>query len=208
MAFLRYELRTTDVESARAFYAEVLGPELWRHRELTVVPLPERAAALGAPSHWLGHAAIPDVSATVARMVSLGGQLLGPPLPPAPSRAVLRDPLGAVLAVTSEPAPTGPSDVVVFEQLHTTDVARASAVYAALFGWRSPAIADTAHLPGVHPHWMFHFRVDDLDAALAKVLALGGKALEPMTTPTGHLVAACEDPQGAAFALTQPRDAV
>jgi predicted enzyme related to lactoylglutathione lyase len=206
MGFLRYELRTTDVEAARAFYADLLGPERWSHRELSVIPLPERAAAMGAPSHWLGHAAVPDVSAAVAKMVSLGGQLLGPPLPPAPSRAVLRDPLGAVLAVTSESAPAAPSEVVVFEQLHTTDVPRASAVYAALFGWTSPAIADTARRPGVHPHWMFHFRVDDLDASLAKVRALGGKALEPMTTPTGHLVAACEDPQGAAFALTQTRD--
>lgn len=67
------------------------------------------------------------------------------------------------------------------------------------------AMANTARIPSIHTHWLFYFPVPDLEAAVQKVRQLGGRVLNgPMQVPGGDRVAQCEDPQGAAFALTQP----
>jgi predicted enzyme related to lactoylglutathione lyase len=55
----------------------------------------------------------------------------------------------------------------------------------------------------VHAQWLYFFRTMDLDRALARVRELGGLTLPPSTTPDGHFLAACDDPQGAAFGLYQ-----
>ena len=60
-----------------------------------------------------------------------------------------------------------------------------------------------ASLPGVHTQWLFFFRTADLETSLAKVRAHGGLTLPAARTPRGDLVAACDDPQGAAFGLYQ-----
>ena len=75
----RYVLRTTDVAAARAFYAELLGDGFWR-ATLDVVPLPERARAAGAPSHWAGYIAVEeaDFDAKQAAFVAAGSAQLGP----------------------------------------------------------------------------------------------------------------------------------
>ena len=65
--------------------------------------------------------------------------------------------------------------------------------------------ADTHGRPGVHAHWLYHFEVPALDAAIASVRAGGGVALEPVEIPTGDWMAACDDRQGAAFALHETR---
>ena len=48
-SFVRVLHRARDVAAARAFYTAVLGEQ-----SLEIVPLPEAAAARGAPAHWLG----------------------------------------------------------------------------------------------------------------------------------------------------------
>ncbi|PCC68429.1 hypothetical protein SAMN02745121_05002 [Nannocystis exedens] len=235
--FCWYELRTTDPIAARAFYVDAVGLVVaagdarWRLRpdgpELgEFAALPAQAAARGAPAHWLGHVAVADVSAAVQRFVALGASPLGP----TQTRggllvAPLRDPLGAVLAVTSRPA-TATAATIAWCDLHTRDPAQAAAVYASMFGWApgprhdlgplgdyhefawqpgGPGVggmSDAARRPGIHTHWLFHFAVDDLDAAIDRVRSGGGRAVgEPMRAPGGARVAPCEDPQGAAFAL-------
>ncbi len=62
-------------------------------------------------------------------------------------------------------------------------------------------MANTARLPDIHPQWLFYFRVANIEAALATVRARGGAVVGPMPTSSGDLVAACNDPQGAAFGL-------
>ena len=64
-------------------------------------------------------------------------------------------------------------------------------------------MADIAGRPGVHPHWLFHFRVAALEPALATVRAAGGLVLDPVTLPSGARIAVCDDAQGAAFALQE-----
>ena len=63
--FSRYELRTKDVLGARTFYDRLFGDGSWSER-ITVVPLPEQAAARGAPSHWLGCVGAPNVASQQA----------------------------------------------------------------------------------------------------------------------------------------------
>jgi predicted enzyme related to lactoylglutathione lyase len=57
-------------------------------------------------------------------------------------------------------------------------------------------MSDIAGRPGVHPHWLFHFRVPVLDAALDVVRAQGGLVIGPFRAPSGERIAVCDDPQG------------
>lgn len=185
--FSRYELRTKDVVAARAFYRSILEVEL------DITQLPERAQAAGAPSHWLGH-----VAGDVERALAAGAQRI--------HGNVLRDPLGAVFAVTDrlEEAPSPP---IVWHQLNTTDVARAKRFYAEAFAWTDTEPANVsihdfaASMPGVHTAWLFHFRVADLDATIAKVKAAGGFVAGVSELPGGDRLAVCDDPQGAFVAF-------
>jgi len=231
--FHRYVLRTTDLVAARAFYADAIGlvlPDgMAAGSALEAWPLHERALARGAPPHWLGQIAVDDVPAMVTRLCALGGEALGPTVQArdGTSFATLRDPFGAVISVRERGASTGDAPVV-WHQLHTRDAERAVAVYHQLFGWTQiqtldapepvgavrlfawnetgapvGAIGDTARLPGVHVHWLFFLPVGDIDRAAARVRALGGTAMEPVALRDGMRLAACEDPQGAAFGLAQ-----
>ena len=52
------------------------------------------------------------------------------------------------------------------------------------------------------PCWLFYIRVDDVSAAVEKIEELGGQVSRgPMEVPGGDIVAQCQDPQGAAFAV-------
>jgi predicted enzyme related to lactoylglutathione lyase len=189
--FYRYELRTTDLDAARDFYSGVFGLEFW-DSGVSVVPLPESAAARGAPAHWLGHIAVSDVDAAAGRVVAAGGQRLGP--------TGLRDPLGAVLALGSE-TEVGAVPGVVLQVHHSLDGELASRFYSELFGSTDGQVFVTADSPRIHPQWLFFFGVSDFEGSMEKIRSLGGLVLEPKHTPSGDLAVACDDPQGAAFGL-------
>lgn len=235
--FVRYCLRTTDLDPARRFYAEAIGLEIPEGRRVGDLlegwPLHEQARARGAPAHWLGHVAVEDVEAAAARLVAEGGERLGPVVSAdGVSWTVVRDPFGVVVGVR-ERGEALPASPVVWHQAHVRDLDRAWATYAALFGWADAgvieapdlegglqrfawaeggpavgAVANTARRPGVHTHWLLHFPVDDLDGALERVRALGGKVIGPAELPGLGRVAACDDPQGAAFGLVEARRAI
>ncbi|HEY3903425.1 MAG TPA: VOC family protein [Streptosporangiaceae bacterium] len=73
--------------------------------------------------------------------------------------------------------------------------------------WRSDAIKPPVGVipakDGSDPQVQLSFRVDDLTAAIERVLAAGGQANEPNRMPFG-LLAQCLDDQGATFRLWQP----
>jgi predicted enzyme related to lactoylglutathione lyase len=61
---------------------------------------------------------------------------------------------------------------------------------------------------GVPAHWSVYFGVEDTDAALAKVVDLGGSILMAAEdTPYGRLAAAA-DPTGARFKLVAANEAM
>ncbi len=225
--FCRYELRTSDVADARAFYGAVLGAPVPE-----VVPLPATAAARGAPAHWLGVIGVEDVEATGNALLERAATRLGQAAATgkggaAGDVAVFRGPGGAVVGIAPErPAPSGPE--VLWHELDTHDVERAMATYREVFGWdvdepldlgaagvhypfawqaRGPVVgsmADIAGRRGVHPQWLFHFAVPALEPALAAVRDGGGFVLATVAAPDGERVAVCDDPQGAGFALREP----
>jgi uncharacterized protein len=171
-AFCWYELRTTDPNAARAFYAEVTGwhvepsgdSSLVFHAGASrvggLVELPERARAHGAPAHWLGHLCVEDIDASVHRMIARGSQRLGPVQQAADGRrvALLRDPEGAVLALCSG-GDAWSREGVAWHELHTTDHEQAWATYAELFGWKA---TETLSLgPEAGPYQMFSWAGSD-----------------------------------------------
>jgi len=226
--FCRYELRTTDVDAARAFYRDLLGARFWED-SISLGELPAQAAARGAPPHWLGHIGVHDVVGTTRRFVQSGATRLGPAVQADNNDApiLLRDPFGAIVALTpSSPVPI--ADRVVWHLLSARDEAVAFGVYAELFGWTSLQALDlgpergrhvtfswdgtseaagstsnVAQLPNVHPQWLFFFPTENLDESLAQVRTSGGLTLPVVVTAGRNLVAACDDPQGAAFGLYQ-----
>ena len=141
--------------------------------------------------------------------------------------AILRDPFGAIVALTATTA-NADDRPVAWHLLGTRDEESAFALYQDLFGWtRGEAYdlgatrgrhitfgwngstrvvgsaSDVARQPHVHPQWLFFFPTDDLERSLASVRAMDGLTLAPTTTAAGNPVAACDDPQGAAFGLYQ-----
>jgi uncharacterized protein len=56
------------------------------------------------------------------------------------------------------------------------------------------------------PYWAIYFRVDDIDAAGARLTAAGGTiAFGPQQVPGGGWIINAIDPQGAMFSVTGPR---
>lgn len=215
-------LRTTDVDGARRFYAQVLGDA----GDLDVVQLHEQALARGARPHWLGFVRVDDVDAAVAKLLGHGATVLAPKWvnPQGLEASVLRDAGGAVVALGRPPpnlAVHGPK--VAFHLLNTAEAERAKRTWAELCGWAFSAptelagltvhpfswtaggpvvgaFCDLAGRPEVHPHWTFALEVASLEPAMAAVRDGGGRVL-PLGA--GARVAICEDAQGAAFALQE-----
>lgn len=115
-------------------------------------------------------------------------------------------------------------------ELGTTDQNAANEFYKTLFGWEivdapigdgmvyttyrlnNQAVgAGFTLMPqmreaGVPPHWGVYFHSSDADATAAKVSELGGKVLQPaMDVFEFGRLAAFLDPEGAAFAVWQPK---
>jgi predicted enzyme related to lactoylglutathione lyase len=195
-----------------------------------VAPLPEDARKMGAPPHWLGYTAVDDVDAAAAKAASLGGKVLAPPwdVPTVGRIAVLADPQGAVFAVfkpTDVPGDTGDGvGHIGWAELNTTNYESAWKFYAALFGWKhretmdmgggfqyflfsgpggtKGGLSNAAAMMHAPAHWLYYVTVDDVNAAIERVQANGGKLLNgPMDVPGDDVIAQCQDPQGAYFAI-------
>src|SRR5689334_11119394 len=133
--FCHYQLRSTDVDGARAFYAELFGNDFWR--DVDVVPLPSAAVARGVPGYWLGHIAVNDVVPPMYRFLEAGAKRLGPPSPDGRDDAgvVLNDPFGAKLGLMPATGSTATHQRVAWHLLSARDEARAFELYAAILGW-------------------------------------------------------------------------
>ena len=104
--FGRFDLRTTDVEAARAFYTRLFG-----HERAVIWPLHEQALARGARPHWLGHLGVANPEQSAADFIARGATRLGPARATEDGGAamVLRDPGGALVALSTPPGWNTPS---------------------------------------------------------------------------------------------------
>ena len=109
-----FELMTTDVEAAKAFYADIFGweytkfeqdPSLQYHsvsidgREFAgIMKRPENCGDV--PPCWGGYVTVDDIDATVAKVTELGGNVIVPPtkIPQIGRFSVFADPQGAVIS--------------------------------------------------------------------------------------------------------------
>ncbi len=166
--FVWYDLMTTDVEAAIAFYKEVAGwgtqlfeqidppYTMWTVGETPiggVVPLPPRAAEAGAPPHWLSYVSTPDVDETLSRATELGGSTIHPgqDIPGVGRFGVLSDPQGAALAVYTSTTSAGdeaPPELGHFSwhELTTSDHEAAFEFHSQLFGWEKTDAIDMGEM--------------------------------------------------------------
>ncbi len=162
--FLWHEVMSQDPAGTRAFYTQILGwtvapmpnaPDPEHYAVFSargtgvagVMRLPEQAAAMGAPSHWLGYLGSPNVKATVDQVVALGGSVRMPPTAIAGvgTIAVLADAQGAGFGLLQPESGLpdnmlqsdgNPNGTVTWHELVTSDLEAAWTFYSTAFGWQ------------------------------------------------------------------------
>ncbi|MEA2964756.1 MAG: uncharacterized protein QOI46_4854, partial [Alphaproteobacteria bacterium] len=153
--FVWYELMTTDMAAAKAFYADVVG---WGTQDASmpgmpytlftagktsvsgIVDLPADARKLGMRPSWLGYVGVNDVDATAARVKRLGGTVYVEPtdIPNISRICVAVDPQMAMIALLKwltpgqEPAALSTPGRVGWHELLAADREQAFAFYAEL----------------------------------------------------------------------------
>jgi len=159
--FVWYELMTTDMPGARAFYTGVLG---WGARDVSTPGMPYTLFTIGKTSvsglvqlpgggtrpRWFGFVGVDDVDAAAVRAEKLGGIVHVPPrdIPGVSRFAVIGDPQTAMLGLFKwlmpvEPVPDPPAlGRVGWHELLTPDPEKSFAFYSALFGWQKAAAAE------------------------------------------------------------------
>ena len=211
-------------DAARVFYAAILGDFVG-----DIVLLPEQARTRGAPAHWLGQILVADLDTMVRAFETRGATQLGPTQSTSDGGrlAILRDPGGAVVSLVEVKPETPRQPDIVWHALQSENMEATTSAYCDLFEWQLVGPQDSGPLgvhqefawkagqesvgsmidvskrPEVHPHWLFHFGVRDLDSTLADVRAAHGVVLGSIDFPNGGRVAMCEDPQGAVFGLLE-----
>jgi predicted enzyme related to lactoylglutathione lyase len=186
------------------------------------------------PDVWSIYLTTDDVEKTLSAAAASGGTVVVPAMPvgDAGTMAFVTDPSGAGVGLWQPKdflgfATYAETGAPGWWELLTTDYAAAVDFYRDVFRWDTASMGDTdefrytvqmvgelqsagimdasGFLPeGVPSHWSVYFAVDDADAALQRVTALGGGVAMPAEdTPYGRLATAT-DPTGAQFKLIGP----
>jgi len=252
-SFCWHEIGSPDAAKAKAFYTGLFG---WSTKDQPMGPNPEDIYTLmrvgeadvaglyemrgehfaNVPPHWMTYVWVDDVDAAVAKAKALGGSVMGEvmDMPGIGKMATVQDPTGAVFSLYkgsghSGAAPLGAAPGgVSWNELMTTDAAKAKAFYTELIGWESKSqdmggfeytmfsqpgssesIGGMMEMSGPEweggappPHWMNYVTVADCDATVAQALALGGEVVHgPSDIPNIGRFAILKDPTGAVFSV-------
>ena len=154
--FVWYELVTSDVDAAQAFYGKVIG---WTVEDAGGPGMRYLIGKVGdrrvagmmnfvpgcpeAPVGWTGYIGVDDVDATAERVREAGGSIHREPgdIPGVGRFAVVADPRGAVFDLfhgdgdAASVLPAGATGGVGWHELRTDDWEAAFAFYQRLFGW-------------------------------------------------------------------------
>lgn len=245
-AFCWVELGTTDSEAAKKFYTQLFG---WDFTDNPVGPdmvytmlrlngkdvaalyqMPAEMTQQGIPPNWLSYVSVTSADETVEKAKSLGATILREPFDvfDVGRMAVIKDPTEAVFAIWQPRKHKGAGIVnapnsFTWNELTTTDAAKAADFYSKLFGWRADVqnfgsfeytmvingerpnggiFTITPEMGNVPPHWLVYFAVDDCDAKTQKANGLGAQIMKaPTDIPGVGRFSILIDPQGAAFAI-------
>ena len=239
--FTWFEHRSSDAALARRFYESLFG---WHVTPMqmgagTYDVIQNAGQGIGGivqasgAAHWLGYLTVDDVDASHAHSVKAGAAVVTPPseLASTGRMSVLADPQGAVLALfhprgDGRPdADNVPAGDWVWNELSTSDPAKAVAFYAGVFGYscetmdmgdagkyfilKTPDGKGRAGVmalaqAGAPATWMPYVRVEQCDDTASRVAPLGARLTVPPTDiPTIGRFAALTDPLGAAVAFIQ-----
>jgi uncharacterized protein len=186
-----------------------------------------------APSAWTTYLATDDTDATAAKIKGAGGQLLAEPIDVMSEgrMAIGLDTAGAAFGLWQGGNTIGiglanePGTLTWNEQL-SRDFDGSKAFYQAVFGYAyqdmsaegfkyAMLVVDGHEVGGIGEYpegtpeqvpaaWAAYFSVEDTDAAVAKVVELGGSVVQPITdTPYGR-IGVVADNHGAGFSLIRP----
>ncbi|HUP76609.1 MAG TPA: VOC family protein [Acidimicrobiales bacterium] len=187
----------------------------------------------GMPDVWSVYLATDNAEGTAARAATQGAQVIVPAMDVMAlgEMAVLLD-VGQAAIGAWQPglhngfAILGEPGTPNWFELHTRDYDASVKFYRDVFKWDTHVMSDTADfryttfgegeaalagimdakafLPnGVPANWQIYFGVENADAALAKIVKLGGSVIMgPDDSPYGRLAQAA-DPTGAVFKIVQ-----
>ncbi|WP_230533933.1 VOC family protein [Microvirga roseola] len=190
--FTWYELMTTDMAGAEAFYANVIG---WKTRDASMPDLPyvmfsagdtpvaglmslsPEECERGARPGWIGYIGVDDVDAWAERVGQKGGAVLraAEDVPAIGRFAVVADPQGAPFVLfkgkgdLQEPAAMMGPGQPGWHELYATDLEPVFAFYAELFGWAKDEALDMGAM-GTY-----------------QLFSYGGNAVGGMMTKPGHM---------------------
>ncbi|MET9617988.1 VOC family protein [Kitasatospora indigofera] len=183
------------------------------------------------PVVWTTHLATDDADAAQRAVTEAGGTVLVPVMDVGTTgrMQIVADPAGAVFGIWQAvdfagAGIVGEHGALVWNDLHTGDIAAATAFYGAVLGigvtpmegaegYYSLNVGDRsvgglANLdndpPGTPAHWLTYFAVDNPDATVDLLVKKGGKALLPPFDMVAGRMAVVADPQGAVFAVIAP----
>ena len=238
------DITSTDFDRTIEFYTALFGWEAEQDPRpeaggYTTFSLNGKSVAAGAPareegspSRWMTFIASDDVDATAAKIRDAGGTVMMDPFDVFDSgrMTVAQDPTGATFGVWQAKEHIGAQlanehGTFLWNQCHTSDPARATGFYRAVFGYevdemdlggkeafrllkvKGRGIAGVREVvsEGEPPNWSTVFAVDDADETVAKARELGGTVLmEPFDLPEIGRLAVLQDPAGAVFQVMKP----
>jgi uncharacterized protein len=203
------------------------------HATAGLLELPPEGLKMGARPRWMGYVGVKHVDAAADQIRRLGGAVYVPPTDSNIGRiSVVTDSEGALFAVIGQPqvAVQQPEDSAKpgrfgWNELFATDLQKQSTFYREVLAWQRDDTEDrfaNAYLTfsaggqivagalknsdPTPPFWLFYVNVEDIDAAVERVSAAGGRAgYNDAELPGGVRIAYCSDPQGATFALQGKR---
>ncbi|MEU8436448.1 VOC family protein [Streptomyces sp. NPDC029216] len=189
------------------------------------------------PTVWTTYLATDSVDSTLKAATDAGASVMmdATDITDIGRMAVVKDPTGAVFGLW-EPGTFYGAGIVnehgalIWNELTTPDTDRAAAFYSAILpispeattlegaegytefkvGGRGVAgMMDMSNLPpGVPPHWMPYFKVDDVDEIQAAAVRGGATVLAPAFDMPAGRMAVLADPQGGGFSVIKEKAAV
>lgn len=182
------------------------------------------------PTVWTTYLATDAIDATVKAVTDARGTVMMGPMDVMDlgRMAVITDPTGAVVGLWEAGSFDGAGIVnehgaLIWNELTTGDVPAAVAFYTSVlpvtttesqmpgaegyteFQVGGRAVGGMMNMdklpPGVPPHWMPYFHVDDVDEIQAATVRAGGRVLAPAFDMVAGRMAVLADPQGGGFSV-------
>ena len=217
-----------DLAAGRRFYGELFGwtfeeaygGSVWARKDGEAVAALAHKADGRMPTVWTVYFATPDVVRLSGRIREAGGQVVMAPvsLGELGTAVLAADPEGAVFGLWQAARHSGfgtrhKAGTFGWAELYARDTETANTFYGGLFTdalFGPDAAPDFGRAPvsdvfpvEMPPHFLVHFRVEDIEAVLGAVHRLGGRVQVPLFETSYGKVAVVTDNQGASFALVQ-----